>query len=308
MFDRHKLRDGGVQAMALVLEKKVYASEEHSGRASACRYQLRVKFEDGSTTETSYHAFATTLASARVGAIVPVRYDPADRSKIVLDRQAMIAQEKATAREVADQAIARGEQALGGSSATGSAAPVDVEPHPDTGALRIGDPERELIAHVLNQHVVEGRLTVEELEDRLEVLYGAQTRQQARPVVDGLPPLAPGAGSEHDVPVLPAWMTAPEPASARSLSTPPRASGAAVAGTAPTDSEMARAYEAWRAKVTKMKADKAAHKRAEATGDRKEAFLAFKKLAVSRAEENSARAKYDQLHKRRPDWTAGPHP
>ena len=73
----------------------------------------------------------------------------------------------------------------------------------------------------------------------------------------------------------------------------------------PSDEEITAAHQAWRAKVTKMKADNAAHKRAEAGGDPKETFLAFRRLAISKAEEKSARAKFDQLRKRRPDWTDG---
>jgi hypothetical protein len=37
----------GVAAQALVLEKKVYASGVETGRADACRYRLRVRFDDG---------------------------------------------------------------------------------------------------------------------------------------------------------------------------------------------------------------------------------------------------------------------
>ena len=86
MFGRGKLMRGGVAAQALVLEKKIYATAVESGMAAACRYQLRVKLEDGSTTEISRRAFGHALASAGVGDLIPVRYDPADCSKIELDR------------------------------------------------------------------------------------------------------------------------------------------------------------------------------------------------------------------------------
>ena len=59
-----------------------------------------------------------------------------------------------------------------------------------------------------------------------------------------------------------------------------------------------------KAKTEKMKADEAAHGQAEASRDSREPALAVK-LKMSRGEEKSARAKYDQLRKRRPDWTAG---
>jgi hypothetical protein len=99
MFDKHKLSRDGAQAQALVLEKKIYATEVESGMTSACRYDLRVKFEDGSTTEISRRAFGHTLASASVGDVIPVRYDSADRSKIELDRQTLVERQKAEAHD-----------------------------------------------------------------------------------------------------------------------------------------------------------------------------------------------------------------
>ena len=67
---------------------------------------------------------------------------------------------------------------------------------------------------------------------------------------------------------------------------------------------MNTAYRRWQAKADKVKADKAARKEAEDSGDPREKVLAFK-LKASRGEEKSARAKFDQLRQRRPDWTAG---
>src|SRR5205807_3388627 len=139
---KHKLSRDGAQAQALVLEKKIYATEVESGMASACRYQLRVKFEDGSTTEISRRAFGHTLASAAVGDVVPVRYDPADRSKIELDRHAVVERQQAQAREWEAQAIARGEKALGLSSSATPSMPVGDQRQPDTGNLRVGDAAR----------------------------------------------------------------------------------------------------------------------------------------------------------------------
>jgi hypothetical protein len=81
-----------------------------------------------------------------------------------------------------------------------------------------------------------------------------------------------------------------------------RPSGRTAPG--PTDGEMNTAYRRWQAKAEKTKADKAAHKQAEASGDPKETARAKMKLTMSRGEEKSARAKFDQLRERRPDWTA----
>jgi hypothetical protein len=105
------MRDG-VEAQALVLEKKIYASGYSTGKTNACRYKLRVKFKDGSSAEVSRRVWRSKLARANVGDLIPVRYDPADRSKIEIDGNAMEAQRDAAAREVDEQAIAEGEQKL----------------------------------------------------------------------------------------------------------------------------------------------------------------------------------------------------
>ena len=305
MFDKHRLRRDGAQAQALVLEKKIYATETETSMTSACRYQLRVKFDDGSTTEISRRAFDRTLASAAVGDVIPVRYDPTDRSKIELDRHAIVERDEAQTRERNAAAIARGEEALGVSSTATPSMPAADQHKPDSGNLRIGDADRELIAEVLSQHMTDGRLTTDELEDRLGALYTSQTRAQARSVLAGLPPLArPGGQHDEDVSVLPDWVNAPEPLGSRSPVPTPAGRPSGVTAPVPTDGEMNTAYRRWQAKADKLKADKAAHSQAEASGDPQEKALAFK-LTVSRGDEKSARAKFDQLRKRRPDWTAG---
>jgi hypothetical protein len=105
------MRDG-VEAQALVLEKKIYASGYSTGKTNACRYRLRVKFEDGSTTEVKLRVWRSKLARANVGDLIPVRYDPADHSKIEIDGKAIQAQRDAAAHEVDEQAIAEGERKL----------------------------------------------------------------------------------------------------------------------------------------------------------------------------------------------------
>jgi hypothetical protein len=306
VFERRKLSLDGGQAQALVLEKTIYAAGVETGRAKACRYLLRVKFEDGSSTEITCRAFGHTLAAAGVGEIIPVRYDRVDRSKIELDRRAFVEQEEARERERDAERIARGEKALGLFSTATASTSIGDQRQPDTGDVRIGDADRDLIAEVLSQHMTDGRLTTDELEDRLGALYASQTRAQARSVLAGLPPLAPSGGEQHEaIIVLPDWASAREAEGSRSPASMPsgRPSGDVV-GPVPTDGEMNTAYRRWHAKAEKMKADKAAHQQAEASGDPREKALAFK-LTVSRGEEKSARAKLDQLRKRRPDWTPG---
>jgi Domain of unknown function (DUF1707) len=304
VFHRSKLSRDGAQAEALVLEKKVLATAGGGGGgvANACRYKVRVKFEDGSTTETSCHAFGVNLGRVAVGDVIPVRYDPADRSKVKLDRDAILEQQKADARKWQDEAIARGEQSLGVSSgATPSIAVADPRT-PDTGDLRIGDADRDLIAEVLGQHMTDGRLTADELDNRIGALYTSQNRAEVRSVLAGLPSLTPSGG--QPVPVLPDWVTAPQPVVSRP-SSPMPAGGAGGATThIPTDGEMKTGYRRWQANAEKVTAQKAAHKQAQARGDERETAVALMRLKASRAEEKSARTKLDELRLRRPDWTA----
>src|SRR5947209_17181071 len=86
----------------------------------------------------------------------------------------------------------------------------------DAGELRIGDSDRDQISDVLSEHVAEGRLTIDELDQRLGILYAARTRSQAAAVLADLPPLG-GLGTTHHfhvghapedaVPALPDWLT-----------------------------------------------------------------------------------------------------
>jgi hypothetical protein len=112
MFGRGKLMREGVAAQALVLDKKVYAAGVETGRANACRYRLRVRFEDGSTTEISRRVWSSRRAFALVGDLIPVRYDHADRSRIIIDWPAAKAKRAAQFRELKDQAIKDGEREL----------------------------------------------------------------------------------------------------------------------------------------------------------------------------------------------------
>jgi hypothetical protein len=52
-----------------------------------------------------------------------------------------------------------------------------------------GEDELGRLAEVLRRHLAEGRLTLPELDDRLERLYAATTSAQARAALDGLPAL-----------------------------------------------------------------------------------------------------------------------
>jgi hypothetical protein len=64
--------------------------------------------------------------------------------------------------------------------------------------LRVSDADRERVAERLRDAAGEGRLTVEELDERLERAYGARTGSDLAPLTADLPAAAPGAEvSEH---------------------------------------------------------------------------------------------------------------
>jgi hypothetical protein len=57
----------------------------------------------------------------------------------------------------------------------------------DPANLRVSDADRDLLAQELREHMVAGRLTQHELEDRLERAYGAATRGELDAVKADLP-------------------------------------------------------------------------------------------------------------------------
>jgi Domain of unknown function (DUF1707)/Cell wall-active antibiotics response 4TMS YvqF len=62
-----------------------------------------------------------------------------------------------------------------------------VEGSDDDRSLRASDDDRERVAEVLRQAAGDGRLTLAELQDRLEALYAAKTYGELEPVVSDLP-------------------------------------------------------------------------------------------------------------------------
>jgi hypothetical protein len=62
-----------------------------------------------------------------------------------------------------------------------------VEGSHDDRSLRASDDDRERVAEVLRQAAGDGRLTLAELQDRLEALYAAKTYGELEPVVADLP-------------------------------------------------------------------------------------------------------------------------
>ena len=61
-------------------------------------------------------------------------------------------------------------------------------------SLRVGDADRDAVAEVLREAHAEGRLSVTELQERLDAAYGAKTYGELAPVTADLPtPAAPRA-------------------------------------------------------------------------------------------------------------------
>jgi hypothetical protein len=85
---------------------------------------------------------------------------------------------------------------------------------PDPSRLRISDEDRHRVAEVLRQAAGEGRIDLEELDERLEATYRAKTYGELVPITADLPV----AGRVHPVP-------APRPAQVQPVGAGPRYSG-----------------------------------------------------------------------------------
>src|SRR5215472_8449704 len=64
---------------------------------------------------------------------------------------------------------------------------------PDRGNLRASDADRERVANTLREAAGDGRLTMEELDERLDAVYAAKTYAELEPITRDLP----AAGTAH---------------------------------------------------------------------------------------------------------------
>jgi hypothetical protein len=80
----------------------------------------------------------------------------------------------------------------------------EMEPR-DPARLRISDADRHQVAEVLRQAAGEGRIDLEELDERLEATYGAKTYADLVPITADLPVRTPGAlpGPPQTAPAMP---------------------------------------------------------------------------------------------------------
>ena len=64
--------------------------------------------------------------------------------------------------------------------------------------VRVGDADREAVAAQLREHYADGRLTLEELNERLDQTFAAKTKADLNPVMRDLPQVPrPVAGMPH---------------------------------------------------------------------------------------------------------------
>ena len=76
-----------------------------------------------------------------------------------------------------------------------------LEPRPpyqpgDPSLLRVSDADRHKVADILRDAAGEGRLEIDELDERLEATYAAKTYADLVPITADLPATAPGAAPQ----------------------------------------------------------------------------------------------------------------
>jgi len=112
---KSKVLTEGAQAEGVVIDSQAPADTGAGGFGRTYRLTARVRFDDGTTAEVSSGRLDRTKVGWKLeGDIVPVRYDPSDRSKIELDVPALIAAREQGVAALRDTAIARGEEDLAG--------------------------------------------------------------------------------------------------------------------------------------------------------------------------------------------------
>jgi hypothetical protein len=122
VFGKDKLLEDGAEAQGVIVEARPgNLLNRHGERRWHLR--VRVKFEDGETTETDCEVFDLGIGAVgpatgiepyplSAGTIIPVRYDRKDRSRVTVDRPKMIADTKATYEANRLKKVARAEAHL----------------------------------------------------------------------------------------------------------------------------------------------------------------------------------------------------
>jgi hypothetical protein len=110
MFGHRKTLREGMAAQAVVVssELRVPAGRQ-SGR---WHLQVAVPFPDGTTGSASFKIDETRTSPLSPGALVPVRYDPNNHAKVVVDGPALDARQAARSQAAAQRDAARVREAL----------------------------------------------------------------------------------------------------------------------------------------------------------------------------------------------------
>jgi hypothetical protein len=125
MLGKGKLLRDGAQAQGVVTESIIATSGE-GGTVDKYTVKVRVQFDDGSTAEISSKLLRHKVGYHYEGAILPVRYDAHDRSKVEIDVPKLEAQFEARTAQVKAEAIERGERQLEVQASEFAAGPGDL--------------------------------------------------------------------------------------------------------------------------------------------------------------------------------------
>lgn len=125
MFDQHRLLKHGAAGQGVVTSHKEIAHDQFGGELDYSIH-VRIKFEDGTETEIAHRwTKRAKVGILRVGDKVPVRYDPADHSKAVIDMPALeslhaqkIADAEATLKRYEEERIAKSQAEIAAQNKT----------------------------------------------------------------------------------------------------------------------------------------------------------------------------------------------
>lgn len=122
MFGRDKLVEDGAEARGVIVSATPgNLLNAHGERRWHVR--VRVKFEDGETTESDCELFDLGIGAVgpasglepypiTAGTVIPVRYDPKDRSRVTIDRPRMVSDTRAAYDANREKKIAKAEASL----------------------------------------------------------------------------------------------------------------------------------------------------------------------------------------------------
>lgn len=110
MFGHRKLLREGMAAQAVVVSSRLRVPG--AGQTGTWHVQLAVPFPDGTTGSASCKVDERHMSAPSPGDLVPVRYDPNDHGKVVVDVPALDARRAARSQASAQRDAARVQQAL----------------------------------------------------------------------------------------------------------------------------------------------------------------------------------------------------